>query len=106
MPRAIEAMRPRIATLVAELPVGLAQKGSFDVISELAQPLPTIVIGDMLGMPARDWAKLKGWSDALAAFMGASQMTPAAGGGRAEERGRDGGLHARGDFRPPCTAAQ
>lgn len=81
VPRAIEAMRPRIATLVAELLAGLEEKGTIDVIADLAQPLPTIVIGDMLGMPAKDWAKLKGWSDALAAFMGASQMTPAIVGG-------------------------
>jgi cytochrome P450 len=75
VPRAIEAMRPRIATLVSELLEPLSSKPTFDVIADLAQPLPTIVIGDMLGMRREDWPKLKGWSDALAAFMGASQMS-------------------------------
>jgi hypothetical protein len=74
VPRAIEAMRPRITELVNEL-VARAPR-DFDLISGLAQPLPTIVIGDMLGMPADQWSRLKTWSDALAQFMGASQMTP------------------------------
>jgi len=75
VPRAIEAMRPRIAELVAELVEDVGEEPSFDVMAKVAQPLPTIVIGDMLGMRMSDWPKLKGWSDALAAFMGASQMT-------------------------------
>ncbi len=75
VPRAIEAMRPRISTLVSELLAKVPAGSSFDVMTSLAQPLPTIVIGDMLGMPADEWSKLKTWSDALAAFMGASAMT-------------------------------
>jgi hypothetical protein len=74
VPRVVEAMRPRITELVNEL-VTRAPR-DFDVISGLAQPLPIIVISDMLGLPADQSARVKAWSDALAQFMGATQMTP------------------------------
>ena len=75
-PRAVEAMRPRIQTLVNELLDRHSTSEHIDVIADLAYPLPTIIIGDMLGVPAQDSHLLKEWSDAIAAFMGASQLGP------------------------------
>jgi hypothetical protein len=42
----------------------LAGRDSFDVIAEYAAPLPTIVIAELLGVDAGDFAQFKRWSDA------------------------------------------
>jgi cytochrome P450 len=62
-PRAVEAMRPRIEQLVAELLDAVEARGEMDVIRDLAYPLPVIVIAEMLGVPPEDRERFKGWSD-------------------------------------------
>jgi hypothetical protein len=47
-----------------------------DVIRDLAYPLPTIVIAEMLGVPAGDRARFKQWSDDFAVFLGSFNPTP------------------------------
>jgi cytochrome P450 len=42
-----------------------------DMVASLANPLPVMVIGDLLGLPREDRHRLKKWSDALCAAMGA-----------------------------------
>jgi len=64
-PRAIEAMRPRIAQIVEELLDAVQDQGRMDIIGDLAFPLPVIVIAEMLGVPSKDRAKFKRWSDDL-----------------------------------------
>jgi cytochrome P450 len=78
-PRVVERLRPAILELTATLAsdaLGGEREGSFDVVADLASPLPVLVIGDLLGLPRQDRHLLKKWSDALAAFMGASRPTP------------------------------
>jgi cytochrome P450 len=41
--------------------------GQMDVIADLAYPLPTTVIADLLGLPTADRARFKQWSDDIAA---------------------------------------
>src|SRR5690606_23753089 len=65
-PRMVEALRPRITALVAELLAPLADGEPFDVVAQLAEPLPLLVIAELLGLPAEDRADLKRWSDDLA----------------------------------------
>ena len=57
-PRTVEALRPRIVTLVDELLDGFGP-GEVEVMDVLAFPLPVTVIGDMLGVPASDRAMLR-----------------------------------------------
>jgi cytochrome P450 len=64
-PRAVQQLAPRIAALVDELLAGVAQRGSMDIIDDFAYPLPVIVIAELLGIPARDRAQFKAWSDAI-----------------------------------------
>ena len=64
-PRAIEAQRPRIAALAAELIAGFADEPEIDFIARYAGPLPTRVIAAMMGVPAADWADLKRWSEQI-----------------------------------------
>jgi len=76
-PRFVEGLRGRIERIVDELVDAVAGQASFDVIASIAYPLPVRVIGDMLGLPAEDHERLKGWSDALATFLGIAKMDPA-----------------------------
>jgi cytochrome P450 len=53
-PRRIEAMKPRIETMVAEVLDPLAGGGEVDLLDVLGFPLPVAVIGDLVGVPASD----------------------------------------------------
>jgi cytochrome P450 len=52
------------------------QKGSMDVIADLAEPLPAIVTAEMLGVPVEDHRKLKTWSANFAEMLGNFQHNP------------------------------
>jgi cytochrome P450 len=69
-PKIVEVLRPKVATIVRELLDEVAARGRMDVIRDLAYPLPTIVIAEMLGAPASERASFKRWSDDFAAFFG------------------------------------
>lgn len=66
-PRTVEALRGRIEVVTAELLDAAPVDGSFDLMTALAQPLPVIVIAELLGIPAGDRARFKAWSDEIAA---------------------------------------
>ena len=51
-PKRIAALRGHIETLVRTLLDEAAERGRFDVIHDLAEPLPAIVIAELLGVPA------------------------------------------------------
>jgi len=57
-PRTVEALRPRVVSLVDELIDGFGS-GEVDVMDALAFPLPVTVIGEMLGVPAEDRAQFR-----------------------------------------------
>jgi cytochrome P450 len=61
-PRMVESLRPRIQLLVDELLDAVVEAGEMDVLADLAYPLPTVVICELLGVPAEDREKFKGWS--------------------------------------------
>jgi cytochrome P450 len=64
-PRRVEALRPRIETLVDELLERVAARGEMDVVHDLAQPFPAVVIAELLGVPTADRERFRAWSDAL-----------------------------------------
>ena len=64
-PRRVEALRPRCEALVEELLERMARRDVVDLVGELAQPLPTFVIAELLGVPSADHARFRAWSDAL-----------------------------------------
>jgi cytochrome P450 len=72
--RAVAEMQPRIEALVDELIAGFVDRGAADIHDELAYPVPTIVIAQMLGVPDSDREVFKEWSDASVAAM--SSKTP------------------------------
>ncbi len=65
-PRRVANLTAHVERLVAELlDAALAEGPDFDVIRDLAEPLPAIVIAELLGVPARDHRAFKQWSSAL-----------------------------------------
>jgi cytochrome P450 len=66
-PRMIETMRSRIQKLVDEMLDQVSENGRMDVIADLAPPLPSIVISDLLGVLGKDHVQFKKWSDDIAA---------------------------------------
>ncbi len=66
-PRAIEGLRPRIEEIAASLLADADASGDrFDVASGFAQPLPIIVIAELLGVPPEDRDRFRRWSGAIA----------------------------------------
>lgn len=64
-PRLVERMRPRIERLADELLSTALRKGTFDLISDYALPIPTTVIAEMLGVPVEDSQRFNRWSKAI-----------------------------------------
>lgn len=61
-PRTVEAMRPRITSIVLRLITSAKEMGEFDLIADLMEELPVTVIADMLGIPDEDRHLLRPWS--------------------------------------------
>jgi cytochrome P450 len=63
--RALAPLTGRISAIVQELLDQVRPHGSMDIIADLAYPLPTTVIAEMLGLPITDRPRFKLWADAL-----------------------------------------
>jgi cytochrome P450 len=61
-PRAVRALAPRIEALVDELLAPALERGSMEVIGDLAYPLPATVICELLGIPAADRERNRAWA--------------------------------------------
>jgi cytochrome P450 len=66
-PKRIAALHGHIEAIVCELADAAQAKGRFDLIHDLAEPLPAIVIAELLGVPAADHRQFREWSSALIA---------------------------------------
>lgn len=66
-PRVVAQMAPRIEAITHELldKVVESASGEFDVIRDLAYPLPVTVIAELLGIPPERREDFKRWSNAL-----------------------------------------
>jgi cytochrome P450 len=67
-PRRINAWEPRIRQIAERLVDDIAAKPNnepIDLVADLASPLPTIVIAEMMGIPAKRHNDFKRWSDNL-----------------------------------------
>ena len=77
-PKTVENLRSRIVELVDELMAPALERGSMEVIEDLAYPLPVRVITEMLGVPIEDHDTFKGWSRELAGALDPDFATPEA----------------------------
>jgi cytochrome P450 PksS len=66
-PKLVEQMRPQIERITGELLDVAARRGVFDLIHDFALPLPTRIIAEMLGVPAKDWARFHRWTKSVIA---------------------------------------
>ena len=64
--RAVQALSPRIECLVDALLAPALERGSIEVIGELAYPLPATVICELLGVPEGDRGQNRAWAAAIA----------------------------------------
>src|SRR4051812_28411606 len=60
----IERLRPRVRELAAEL-LGSVDPSSFDAVADFAEPLPVLVISELLGVPRSHAPVLREWSQAI-----------------------------------------
>ncbi|HEY6648321.1 MAG TPA: cytochrome P450 [Mycobacterium sp.] len=69
VPKVVKALEPDITALVDGLLDKVEEQGSFDVVSDLAYPLPVAVICRLLGVPIEDEPKFSHASALLAAAL-------------------------------------
>ena len=75
-PRAIERLRPRVRTLVDELLDRVAARGEMDVIADLALPVPSTLICELMGVPVTDRDKFTDWTAAATHLLAAAISPP------------------------------
>jgi len=75
-PRAIERLRERARRLADELIERVAARGEMDVIADLALPVPSTVICEMMGVPVADREKFTDWTAQATHLLGAMFAPP------------------------------
>src|SRR5680860_783116 len=60
----VERLRPRVRELAGQL-LGEVDTDDFDVVGEYAEPLPVLVIAELLGVPTQLAPDLRDWSQAI-----------------------------------------
>jgi cytochrome P450 len=69
IPTAIERLRPRIQQLVDKILDGAQERGSLELVDDLAFPVPFQVISDLLDMPTERVDELRSWSQTITASL-------------------------------------
>ena len=64
-PKAVRTLEPYLGALVGELVDGFVDDGSFEVVSQLAAPLPARLTAHLLGFDEARWADIASWSERL-----------------------------------------
>ena len=68
-PRAVRELAPRIEAMVDGLLAPAIERGTMEVIGDLAYPLPSTVICELLGIPESDRDLNRAWATAAAATL-------------------------------------
>ncbi len=66
-PRRVEQIRDRIQSLTEDLVAAVRGREQFDLVREIAQPIPTTIIAEMLGVPVEDRHRFGRWSRRIVA---------------------------------------
>src|SRR5579859_6946209 len=74
--RRVQGLRSHIQDITNSLLDAVQDRGSMDIIADLAYPLPAIVTAEMLGVPTSDWRQLTAWSGDFAQVLGNFQHNP------------------------------
>ncbi|MFC4452530.1 cytochrome P450 [Deinococcus sonorensis] len=73
-PRVIEGQRELVQEQLDRLLQAAAQQPDFDVVRDLAVPLPVGVITRMLGLSGQDEAQFRAWSGSIADLLGGAEQ--------------------------------
>ncbi len=76
LPARVALLRSRIQEIVDSLLDAVQSAGRLDVMTDFANPMPAIVMAEMLGVPAADHEQLKAWSADFAEVLGNFQNNP------------------------------
>ena len=72
-PRRVRAIEDSAVVMTEELLDGLAESGGGELGRHLADPLPALVIADLLGVPRADRGEFQAWSDELSRVVFAAE---------------------------------
>jgi cytochrome P450 len=61
-PKIVAGMEPKVRTLATGLLDAVDDADEFDLVHQLAFPLPIMAIAELLGIPAEDWPMLRRWA--------------------------------------------
>ncbi|SDW62146.1 Cytochrome P450 [Saccharopolyspora shandongensis] len=75
-PKIVADLEPRIAALTHELLDAVADEGRFELVADLAYPLPVIVIAELLGVPSSDRDLFQKWVEEV--LSGGQQLSVSA----------------------------
>ncbi len=75
-PKAVAEWLPTVQAVTDELITRVEGRSEFDLLEELAYPLPEAVICDLMGVPREDHALWTSWIDAAVASSRTSEPTP------------------------------
>ncbi|HEU4325934.1 MAG TPA: cytochrome P450 [Roseiflexaceae bacterium] len=75
-PRTVMKLRERVVEMVDELLTKVEAKGTFEVIADLALPLPATIIFDMCGVPLELRTAIKAGADAAVTAFGLTNPAP------------------------------
>lgn len=67
-PGYVARLEPRIREIARQLVDGIARGRVIDFADEIAAPLPTVVIAELIGAPPEDWERFRAWSDAVIGY--------------------------------------
>lgn len=71
-PQSVQSRTVRITQVCDSIIDAVCQRGECDLVTDVATPLPLVMIADMLGFPEEDWSRLLHWSDTMLASQGSS----------------------------------
>jgi len=75
-PHRVETLQQHIRDITDSQIAAVRDKGRMDVVADLAIPLPSTVIAEMLGVPVSDWEQLRVWTSDFAEVLGNFQYNP------------------------------
>ncbi|OBK39209.1 cytochrome [Mycobacterium sp. 1245111.1] len=62
--RQVQLLEPKVRQIVKGIVDGVDTSREYEFAEEIAAPLPTRLIAEMLGAPPEDWEQFRAWSDA------------------------------------------
>jgi cytochrome P450 len=69
--RAIGPLEDQVREVCRSITASVAGGGEVEVVHEVCAPLPTQVIGRLMGLPEEDWGRIHGWAEQVTGFQDA-----------------------------------